>query len=169
MKAQYARPGTRLTAPMFPYLLMFRYLRYPWSHVLYVGLTSSARRVVAFFSRSMTQDVTSESGWHGNWWIETHSTHVQNYHHVILAVSVHWAGIPGREKTLLFYLEQGELVYTGNRFPSLTTCEYWWPGHAECYGILWYEVSLRRRLDIIVIDRVGTGSDDEESQYVMEF
>ena len=169
MKAQHGRQGTRLIARMFPYLLMYRYLRYPWSHVLYIGLTLSAERVVAFFSRSMTQNITSESGWHGNWWIETHSTHVQNYHHVILAVSVHWAGTPGKEKTLWFYLDQGVLVYTGNRFPRITTCEYWWPGHAECYDTLWHVVSLRHRLDIVIIDEASTDEASNASRGIMEF
>ena len=86
-----------------------------------------------------------------------------------MVVRAHWAGINERAKVLVFYLDEGELVYIGNMFRPIDTIQYWWPGHAEVYTSLWYEVSLRCRLDLIILDRNFYPADELVEQQVFEF
>ena len=154
---------------MFPFYLVFRYLRYPWSHIIYCAIASRGERVLAFFSSSVVQNLRSASGWHGNWTIHSHVIPGLGQQRAIVVMNVHWAGLVERSKVLLFYLSEGELLFIGNMFRSIDTVEWWWPDHAEVYNILWYEVSERRRLDIIIIDRSFPPANDIVQRQVLEF
>ena len=153
---------------MFPFLLVFRYLRFPWSHIIYCGILNNGDRVLAFFSSSLVQDLTSASGWHGSWEIHSHVVYPRGQESPIAVLRVNWQGLNARTRVLLFYLREGEIVYFGNRFRSITNVDWWWPGHAEVYSILWYEISERHRLDIIIYDSILPRNDQVEWE-LMEF